>query len=347
MPPADQQYENPSKEQLQEIDDAIKTGVRISLSERDLRQLGPQLSRLRRPTLSRCDLRGVTLAGKRRQRIDWVTAELCQCLVDGLVFDRVDLRRARIEMRERRGGAPEGDDPERETLTFRRCNLQDATLLFGNGRPDVHFTDCKLDRATLQSNGPGPHLRFVRTTGLWGFDAARTHSLNDQDSARFHHLLDFPTWAFLRRIGATRLMSVSWVALIGLVIYANALRWYNDQIKSIHSRVTNSEAASWVDQLGPLPAPEQFGKLMLSILCIALAATILLWRCPPLVLHHTRHQWNLLSGKYDLEYQGASYDRWWSRWICALGYAGGIYAAVYLLVRVGNSVAYFFGWLGE
>ena len=208
----------------------------------------------------------------------------------------------------------------------------------------MRFVRCDLRKATLHNAGP---VHIVCTKGLWNTDGADYTDLGSQETVRFHHWIDFPTWERLRRIGATRLMSVSWVALIGLVIYANALRWYNDQIKSIHSRVTKSNSESWVDQLGPLPAPEQFGRLMLSILCIALAATILLWRCPPLVLHHTRHQWNLLSGKHDLEYQGASYDRWWWRWACVLGYSFGGYAAVYLAVRVFNSVAFFFGWLSE
>lgn len=344
MPPADQEYEKPSEEQLQEVDEAIEAGVHFTLSERDLRHLGPQLRRWREPRLHKCDLRGVTLARTTKQRIDWSKAELYECLIDGLIFDQVDLRRAHIRLREREGGAPEGDDPERKTLTFRRCKLQDAQLLFGNGRPDVHFTDCKLHRATLQSNGPGPYLRFVRTTGLWGFDAAKTSSLNDQESARFQHLLDFPTWAFLRRIGASRLMSVSWFAVIGLVIYASVLRWYNDQVGMLRSQVSKGAIdASWMDRLGPLPAPAQFGWLILSIGSIAVAATILLWRCPPVILHHTRHEWNLISGYRDLAYQGASYDRWWSRRACMVFYTFGGYAAYYLLARLKDSVAFFFG----
>ena len=343
MAPADRQYEKPSEEKLQEIDDAIEAGARINLSECDLRHLGPQLSRLREPQLLNCDLRGVTLAGTRKRRIDWSKATVAQGLADGLTFDRVDLLRARIELRHRRDD-PGEDDPERETLAFRRCDLRDAQLLFGNGRPDVHFTGCKLHRAALDSNGPGPHLRFVRTTGLWGFDAAKTPGLTNQENARFYRLLDFPSWAFLKRIGTTRLMSVSWLAVIGLIIYASVLRWYNVQVSMLRDQVSKGAIdASWMDRLGPLPAPNEFGWLILSIGSIAVAATILLWRCPPAILHHTRHEWNLISGARDLAYQGASYDHWWSRRACTVFYTFGGYAAYYLLARLKDSVIFFFG----
>ena len=76
-----------------------------------------------------------------------------------------------------------------------------------------------------------------------------------------------------------------------------------------------------------------------------MAATILHLRCPPVVLHQSRHQWSLLPDKHDLEYQGASYDRWTGRWIATIFYVFGVYAAGYLIYRVVNSVAFFLGWL--
>lgn len=333
-------YPRPTEDELATLRSDTKANGHITLQKVDLRHLESDLRKIRSLNLNECDLRGVTLVNARRSPVCWSEVKLVRCHMDGFVLGGVRLRMANFLLRE-------SDIANAETLTFSHCKLVGARINFGNSQPWVRFISCDLHKAKLSSGGPGPRLRFSRTKGLWGVTGAILGSLPNQEIIEFN-LVDFPTWERLRSIGATRLMSVSWLAVIGLVVYANAIRWYNDQIESVHKNVTDgSTADSWVDQLGPIPTPTQFGWLMLSIASIAVAATILHWRCPPLVLHHTRHQWNLLSQKYDLEYQGASYDRWWWRWACALGYAGGIYAAVYLAVRVLNSVVFFFGWLGD
>lgn len=330
-------YAPTTTKKLDEIQTAISEKGPIYFESLDLRRLGPELSRLRSPSFNLCDLRGVTLAGTRKQQLAWSRTTLGRCQVDGLVFERADLDHAVIEP----------FDPESGTLTFRGCNLQDARIQFGTGRPCVRFTRCKLHRAVLASGHPAPRLKFIWTTGLWGANGANVHDLRDQETARFHHCLDLPTWERLRSIGATRLMSVSWFAAIGLVVYANALRWYNEQVEALSTRISEAagDLVSWVDRLKPLPATEEFGRLLLSIVSIALAATILHLWCPPVVLHQSRHQWSVLSDKDDLEYQGASYDRWKRRWIATIFYLFGIYAAGYLIYRVVNSVAFFLGWL--
>lgn len=326
---ADEDYRKPDRKALAELREQAKA------DHLDLRSHGAVLRNLSAFRLHYCCLRDMTFSGTSAKPLSWTNTLFHYCDVDGVVFDHVDLSGGGITL--------VTGEPERVNLTFRCCNLQRVQFQFGGHVVNARFYRCDMRRAALSAANIRSCLHFVRSRGLWGHDRVSVHGVSDQETtAVFHHRLDFPTWARLQVVGSTRLMSVSWFGVIGLVAYAGLLRWYNNQITAFQDNSDGGVVGeSWAAHLKQLPVPGEFGWLLLSIISIALAATIFVWRCPDVVKLSSRLGWSTLSGKQDMEYQGAAYDRWVARWSCAVGYSCGLYAVYYLIGRIVRSVHLF------
>jgi len=307
-----------------------------NLSSRDLRECGEQLRKLTSLNLRNCDLRGIKF-----DRPQWSEVHMVACRFEGTTFAKAQFPpRAKIQFNEEANG----EDGETH---FDGCDLRGVTIHFGSGQPKVRFTGCTLNKSVLLGAPKGgDSIWFEWCRGLWGLDRANAHDMDPMAQEKLCYARGWPpTWEMLRRVGSTRLMSVSWVALIALISYAAVLRIYNEQIRRLKDLTETGQASAWWERLILAPEPWPFGMLLISILFIGSAATIVSWRCPQLVLFSNRHEWVALQGKErrDIEYQAASHDRLGWRALCALGYSGGIYAAWYLLLRFWEALKFFFG----
>ncbi len=235
-------------------------------------------------------------------------------------------------------------------VSFKRADFSGAQIS-GVALGHVDFSGAKMYRATLQS------LDFskVKLLGVKGFFDSKTPvfgsgNVNQEDAVVKSYRLS-PPWSLCRAIGSMRLFAVSYAAIIAIILYAMAARFYNGHVDEWQAWATEhgeGPVEAWSSLLLRLPRvdlPRHVAVQMGFLGLLAIGATLFAVRCPNTIKEATETHWTRGLRQQLIEYRVADFSRPLSRYACSVFFGlGVIWTLGYLLFRACGALIYL--WVG-
>jgi hypothetical protein len=195
--------------------------------------------------------------------------------------------------------------------------------------------------------------RLHRVRGLFGVDRATgLDKVKNAEHAIYSHPMDFASWATLRFMGSLHLFSASNASLILVLLYAAAMRWYNDGVDRLHA---------WAAKVNDTPPPPgaigyladlaakaphldkdpHFGRLLIAIVLLCVATALFTMVCPEPIKEATETRWTRELNQPLVEYRSAMYHARTIRYVVLVClFVGGSYSLGYLAVKVVQALQY-------
>jgi len=239
-----------------------------------------------------------------------------------------------------KGSAPNLDATE--------ANLRDSTFYEQTQFTETSSVECSVfDRADIhkcefmKTNFRG--ASFVGTKGLFGPDKAELRDCINQEFASVHKFAFQPSWEDIRALGSLFVLGSSGASVVFLITYLRASQWFNEKMQLIKDdaleNASNEYLQSFAIAIHPLPRPEYFKLLLISLVFLTLAGVVFRIAAPTIIHEFSLTQWERRFGLPRLEYQSASYSDLSLRWLLLIAYAVfGLIVVLYLTIRVIQAV---------
>lgn len=221
-----------------------------------------------------------------------------------------------------------------------RAHLVDASFV------NADLRDASLRLATMSSvDVRGANL--ARTKFLFGPDKAQCSGVRNAEWAVYAHSRDRIPWPTLRFIGTFRLVGVSYLAVLGIMLYASVVRWANESLHQFQVWANDKLAETtlapppWLTTIRSLPVDRQLGIQLVMLVLLAAGATIYQLRCPDIIKENTEIKWSREMKEPLIEYRAAMYSQLGWRYLCSSLYVvGGVYTTLYLSYRVLKAITF-------
>lgn len=148
-------------------------------------------------------------------------------------------------------------------------------------------------------------------------------------------------WERIRIAGRLPLFGASYSGLIIIPTYVYLLGVYNEKVDAVRTWMIHmsgtpnglppATATSILEHLHVEPIPESFFLLLISTVCLAIAATIYALACPVRVKEFSREQWCHELGHPLVHYWPDAWKKRPLRLACAILYTVGGLGAAYVL----------------
>jgi hypothetical protein len=311
---------------------------------------------LREAELSEAELTDVKLSNALMWGANLCNARLRRCNLANASLMNAKLNNASLRNADLSGVKLHGADLSNADLGSAMLSGAD---LMGANLSGVNLGSVNLSGADVRNailNGADfyyANLRRVR--GLFGVSRARCHGIKNAEHAKFSDPRDFASWAFLRFMGSLHLFSASNASLILVLLYAAAMRWYNDGVDRLHAWAANATSAPTppgviahlADLAAKAPHLEKdphFGRLLVAITLLCVATALFTFVCPEPIKEATETRWTRELNQPLIEYRSAMYHAFYVRYTVFVCLAlGGGYSLLYLAFKVVEALRYLLG----
>jgi len=316
--------------------DANLKGTNLSqcnLEKAILRGANLEGGTLARANLKGADLTKATLAG----------AQLQSAILAGAIMSRGNLRSCKLSNVNLTSAVLKSCDlieADLSSADLKKADCSGSVLIktnLNNARLDgtilnyADFSDSNFQVAVLKG------ASFIGAKGLHGPGKARYQNANVEyvETTKFGRSFDFVPWDRVSKIGSLPLFTVSYAAIVAIIIATGFYRWFNVGVKQAREIASTQPVQDWAAHIPEIVPPPQLLLLLMALSSLAVGATIFRFACPRVIEEYSETKWFRELGQPLLEYRSANYSQVYVRFACSIFYALGFpYTLWYLCRRI-------------